>query len=218
MSNTPLLKICGLTTIADLGHARRCGADFLGLVVERPGVARSVKLWQAERLARVAPRQTVAVVVSDHLDFLRQVAERLHPRALQIHSAHAASLASELRGLCPIWTAVGLPPRGEAAQAAEALEAIAAAATAGAEMIVLDTSVRGQTGGTGRTSDWEVAAEVVRRSPLPVLLAGGIGPDNAAEALARVRPAGLDASSRLEIAPGRKDPVAVRDLVRAVKA
>jgi len=217
MSTPPLLKICGLTTIADLRQAQRCGADFLGLVIERPGVARSVKMWQAERLARLAPAQTVAVAVSEDGAFLREVIARLQPRAVQLHSTRAAELAAELRAACPVWVAVGLPPRGESAQAETALTAIAAAAAAGAEMIVLDTAVKGRTGGTGQTSDWEVAAEIVGRSPLPVLLAGGISPDNAAEALARVRPAGLDASSRLEISPGRKDAVAVRELARVVK-
>jgi phosphoribosylanthranilate isomerase len=217
MSDTPLLKVCGLTTFADLGHARRCGADFLGLVIERPDTPRSVTLAQAERLARVAPAQTVAVTVSDDLDFLRRVVARLHPRAVQLHGARPAELAEALHGASPVWVAVGLPPAGEGGQAEAVLAQIAAAAAAGAEMIVLDTAVKGRTGGTGQTSDWDLAARVVRASPLPVLLAGGISPDNAAEALARVHPAGLDASSRLEASPGRKNPQAVRAFVYVVK-
>jgi phosphoribosylanthranilate isomerase len=84
-------------------------------------------------------------------------------------------------------------------------------------MIVLDTAVRGQSGGTGQVSDWSVAARIVAQSPLPVLLAGGISPENAPAALATVQPAGLDASSRLEASPGRKDPAKVRELGRIAK-
>lgn len=213
-----LLKVCGLSRIADLRHAQRCGADFVGLVVEAPGSQRAVTLEQAERLARLAPGQTVAVVVSEDPEFLREVIVRLRPRALQLHGPRAVELARELRGRCPLWVAVGVPPRGvSGASEQETGARMCAAAEAGVEMIVLDTSVKGQTGGTGQTSDWEQAARLVALCPVPVLLAGGIGPENAAEALLSVNPAGLDASSRLECRPREKAPAKVRALVMIVR-
>lgn len=217
MSNQPLLKVCGLSTIADLRLAQRCGADFLGLVVEAPGSLRAVTLEQAEYLARLAPGQVVAVVVSEDVEFLRELIRRLKPRAVQLHGPQAAALARQLCGECPVWVAVGMPPQEDQADAETVLQAAAEAAAAGAEMIVLDTSVKGQTGGTGRTSDWELAARVVAAAKVPVLLAGGICPENAQEALERVRPAGLDASTRLEAAPRKKDPQKVRRLAEILK-
>lgn len=211
-----LLKVCGLSRIADLRHALRCGADFVGLVVEAPGSLRAVTLEQAERLAKLAPGRTVAVVMSEDLDFLREVVRRLHPRALQLHVPKAAELVRELTTLCPVWVAVGLPVGGACGDEQMAAE-IRAAVEAGAEMIVLDTCVKGRTGGTGQTCDWDQAARLVAQSPIPVLLAGGICAENAAEALSVVKPAGLDASTRLERRPREKDAAKVRDLAAAVK-
>lgn len=215
---TPLLKICGLTNLADLRTAQRAGADFLGVVVEAPS-PRAVSVEVAAKLAAAAPAQVVAIVVSRDLPFLRRVIREIKPRALQLHGPHAPELVPALASQCPVWVAVSLPAAEEADPDAEqaALQTIGKAAVAGAEMIVLDTSVRGQSGGTGQVSDWSVAARIVAQSPLPVLLAGGILPDNAGEALATVQPAGLDASSQLEASPGRKAPAKVRELGRIVK-
>lgn len=213
-----LLKICGLTNIADLRCAQEAGADYLGTVIEAPS-PRAVTLDVAAKLAALAPDRMVAVVVSGDLPFLRLVLREVKPRAIQLHGPHALELVERLASECPVWLAVSLPPAGENAAAAanQALQIIGKAAVAGAEMIVLDTAVGGQSGGTGQVSDWAVAAIVVAQSPLPVLLAGGICPDNAAEALEQVQPAGLDASSRLEAAPGRKDSAKVAALGRVAK-
>jgi phosphoribosylanthranilate isomerase len=188
------------------------------MVVQAPS-PRSVSLEVAQKLASLAPEQAIAVVVSRDLPFLRRVIYRMKPRALQLHGAHAAELVHQLASQCPIWVAVSLPGAGENNPTAEnsALRAIGEAAVAGAEMIVLDTAIKGQSGGTGQISDWDAAARIVMKSPLPILLAGGISPENVAEALATVRPAGVDASSQLESHPGRKDARKVLDLARLVK-
>lgn len=214
----PLLKICGLTNIADLRLAQEAGAEFLGVVIEAPS-PRAVTIEVAAKLAALAPKQVVAVVTSGDLPFLRRVLWEVKPRALQLHGAQALGLVGRLASECPVWLAVSLPPAGEDAAAAAnaALQIICKAQLAGAEMIVLDTAVKGQSGGTGEVSDWSVAAVIVSQSPLPVLLAGGISPENAAEALAQVQPAGLDASSRLEATPGKKDAGRVAALGRVVK-
>jgi len=216
---TPLLKVCGLTNIPDLRQAQRCRADFLGAIVEVPSSPRSVSVEQAQVLARLCPDRLVAVTTSADPDQLRRIVAGLRPHALQLHSPAALAAAPDLREQTRLWLAVPVPVQADdtAAAVAQALATVEQAQAAGVEMIVLDTAVKGRTGGTGQASDWEVAAEIVRRSPLPVLLAGGISPDNAAEALARVAPAGLDASSRLELAPGRKNPLAIRNLARIVK-
>lgn len=213
-----MLKICGLTSIADLRCAEGAGAEFLGVVIEAPS-PRAVSVEVAAKLAALAPGRLVAVVVSGDLPFLRRVLREVKPRALQLHGPHALELVERLASECPVWLAVSLPPATESTTTAAeaALQVICKAQLAGAEMIVLDTAVKGHSGGTGQVSDWAVAARIVAQSPLPVLLAGGICPDNAAEALAEVQPAGLDASSRLEATPGRKDAGKVAELGRVVK-
>lgn len=218
MGETPLLKICGLTNIADWRTAQAAGADYLGLVIEAPR-PRSVTMEVAARLAALAPQQAVAVTLNQDPVFLRRVVRELRPRALQLHGPGAALLAADYAPLCPVWVAVGLPPAGrpQADSLGRVLQTVQQAVVGGAEMIVLDTSIKGQSGGTGQACDWTLAAAVVAQCSLPILLAGGIGPDNAAEALAQVHPAGLDASSRLELYFGKKDPLKVRALGQVVK-
>lgn len=219
MSRPPLVKICGLARLADLRHALACGADFVGAVIEVASSPRSVSVAQARVLAKACPGRFVAVTNSTEAGQLRRIVEALRPRALQVYGEDALAAALPLREMTKLWLAVGVPAETDSPARAveEALALASAAREAGVEMIVLDTCVGGRSGGTGKMADWAVAAEVVRRSALPVLLAGGISPENAAEALAEVRPAGLDASSRLESSPGCKNHIAVRELIRAAR-
>lgn len=220
MPDRPRLKICGLATLRDLRLARDCGADYLGLVVEAPGSPRSLTVPVAASLARAAQGRAVVVAVSRDPGWLAAVAGQLRPRALQLHGEITPELVAAIRPHCPVWVAIGLPPAGEgsAISADRVIPSLQQAAGAGAEMIVLDTALKGQSGGTGQVSDWSLAAQVVAASPLPVLLAGGLGPDNIVAAWRQVRPAGLDLSSRLEATPGRKDPYRLKALAEALEA
>ncbi len=85
--------------------------------------------------------------------------------------------------------------------------------TGAAEALLIDTPAGAQRGGTGRSFDWSL----VRDLPGKIVLAGGLGPDNVAEAIRQVRPWGVDACSRLESTPGRKDSAKVRALIKAVR-
>jgi phosphoribosylanthranilate isomerase len=82
--------------------------------------------------------------------------------------------------------------------------------------VLLDARLPGKPGGTGRRCDWDLAARVAARRP--VWLAGGLTPENVAEAIGRVGPHGVDVASGVEAAPGRQDPERVRAFVRAAKA
>ncbi len=82
-----------------------------------------------------------------------------------------------------------------------------------AKAVLLDPYHAHQAGGTGLTLDWGLAAECVQASHLPVILAGGLTPENVGEAIRRVRPAGVDASSRLESEPGKKDHGKIRRFI-----
>jgi phosphoribosylanthranilate isomerase len=86
-----------------------------------------------------------------------------------------------------------------------------------ASMVLLDSFSEDSFGGTGHKVDWELAAEIVRRSKIPVMLAGGLTPDNVAEAVRLVQPFAVDVSSGVEEKPGLKDPVKVRDFIHAAK-
>jgi phosphoribosylanthranilate isomerase len=81
------------------------------------------------------------------------------------------------------------------------------------EAFVIDSGTTTRPGGTGQTADWGAAAEFVAASPRPVLLAGGLTPENVAQAVNRVRPWGVDVASGVESAPGRKDAARMREFV-----
>jgi len=84
-----------------------------------------------------------------------------------------------------------------------------------ADAFLLDTKAEGVHGGTGKTFDWSLAREARERAR--IVLAGGLGPDNVAEAIREVRPWAVDASSRLEASPGVKDPALVKRFIEAVR-
>jgi phosphoribosylanthranilate isomerase len=88
----------------------------------------------------------------------------------------------------------------------------------GAARIVLDAPHATAFGGTGNTVDWDLAAEIVAASSVPVVLAGGLRPENVAEAIRRVRPFGVDVSSGVESSPGVKDPAKLRAFFEAVRS
>lgn len=215
----PFLKVCGLTRVADVRGAEAAGAAYCGLIVEIARSPRSLTREQATLLARGCRAQTVLVVEDMPPPEVAALVEAAGAAAVQLHCGDAdyvAAVAEALGDRAEVWRSVGLPERAEDREAAvvAALAEIEAARAAGAAAMVLDTRGPRGTGGTGRSCDWQAAAEIVRRCPAPVILAGGLSADNLAEALDATGAAGLDLSSSLERAPGHKCPLRLRHLAR----
>ena len=112
-----------------------------------------------------------------------------------------------------LWLAMRFPPECTADAILQTLDAWQPYA----ERFVLDTYHPTLLGGTGLTQDWARLREVCARAPRPILLAGGLNPENVADAIRTARPAGVDVSSGVEAAPGRKDPAKVRAFIRNAK-
>jgi len=112
-----------------------------------------------------------------------------------------------------LWLALRFPPECTAEGILQTLDAL----HAHAERFVLDTYHPTLLGGTGLTQDWARLREVCARAPRPILLAGGLNPENVADAIRTARPAGVDVSSGVEAAPGRKDPAKVRAFIGNAK-
>ena len=112
-----------------------------------------------------------------------------------------------------LWLALRFPPECTAEGILQTLDAL----QAHAERFVLDTYHPTLLGGTGLTQDWARLREVCARAPRPILLAGGLTPENVADAIRTARPAGVDVSSGVEAAPGRKDPAKVRAFIGNAK-
>lgn len=191
-----LIKICGITALEDALEACDAGADALGFNFW-PRSPRYIDPERAARIIERLPGNVFAVGV-----FVDEPAERID----EIAAAAGIEIA-QLHGGCGVprlrwWKALEAGP--ELARQMEQFEA---------EAFLVDTPPGALRGGTGRTFDWSL----VRGLPGRVVLAGGLGPDNVREAIAVARPWGVDACSRLESAPGRKDAARVREFVRAVR-
>jgi phosphoribosylanthranilate isomerase len=191
-----LIKICGITALEDALAACDAGADALGFNFW-PGSPRYIEPERASRIIERIPGHVLAVGV-----FVHETAERIEEIA-----AISGIEAAQLHGDCGVprlrwWKALEAGP--EVRRLIEQFPA---------EAFLLDAPAGAQHGGTGRTFDWKLAAGLPGR----IVLAGGLGPDNVKEAIRAARPWGVDACSRLESAPGRKDAAKVRAFVRAVR-
>lgn len=230
------IKICGITRAEDLALAREAGADLVGLIVDVARSPRSLTLESAAGLAAASPLPVVVLVARPALETVAEVLRATGAWAIQLVGeedaeevravagvlARAAALASGDR--TRLIAAIGLEPEGVATKGGSARDSgrsPAALADAGADAVVIDTLVRdfdGATaGGTGMLVDLDRARGLVGASPVPAWLAGGLAPGNVEEAVRSVGPHGVDVSSGVEIAPGVKDPGAVRAFVAAVR-
>lgn len=206
---TPSLKICGITRAADALRLADLGVDALG-VNFWPKSKRFLDPADAGFLAPLKGRiLRVGVFVNAEPELPRSLVEQGLLDAVQLHGDEPEQEILDLKALgIPCIRALGI------ATAAD----LNAVASCPANAILLDAHAPGIYGGTGQTIDWTAAAEFITRHPqLSVILAGGITPDNAAQAAASVHPAALDTASGSESAPGIKDFDKVTALLNAIR-
>lgn len=202
------LKICGITREGDAAELVALGVHALG-VNFWPGSKRyhapEDAMWLANHAGRIV-RVGVFVNAPPALP-MRLYREGLLD-LIQLHGDETPADAAVFRAAgVPFVRAVGVG----------SMEDLADAEDYGAMAVLLDARAPGLYGGTGRTLDWNMASEFRTRHPqLPVILAGGITPENAAAAARTVRPAALDVASGAELSPGIKDFAKVRALARAI--
>jgi len=194
------------------------GADFCGFIVDIPRSPRSLQEEQARELITGCGPRAVLVIEDMVPGFAVRLAQQTGAAALQVHGEvsgdHLSSLVQGLRERAEVWRCLGLPARTQDRErlVAEVLAAIEELALLGVGRVVLDTRTERGVGGSGTRCDWEAAAEIVKSAALPVILAGGLAPENLRADLEQVRPAGVDLSSSLESRPGVKDPERMRQL------
>lgn len=200
----PFIKVCGVRTGADVAPALRAGLSAVGLVAH-PASPRHVEFDQASAVIATVPRTMLPIVVLVDRD--RVLAERWIEKtgagAIQVCGHEDPAQWTGFRA--PILRRIAVDVGAE--REIDAWRAVAA-------LFVLDHPAA--PGGTGQSVDLARAADLAARAPC--LLAGGLDANNVAEHVARVRPHGVDASSRLESAPGKKDPTLVLAFVRAAHA
>ncbi len=209
----PRFKVCGLTRIEDAVVAADAGAWALGVVLA-PGSPRRATLEQAGAISATLRRRAlvVGVFVNQPLDDVVRAVDFAGLTGVQLHGDEGPSFASEVARR----TGVKVIKAARIGAAAD-VQALDAFRNVDFQLMDAGAAAPGEPrGGTGRTFDWALARG--RRSSVPLLVAGGIGPENVGEAILAARPFGVDASSSLESAPGIKDHDRIDAFAAAVRA
>jgi len=202
------VKICGVTSPADVAACAAAGADAVGINFHPPS-PRYVDPRQSQPLLRSIPPLMAGVGVFVGLPFrqISAMAYQLGLRTIQFHGDHRETIDPFPFSLV---VAVRVRDRQSLHEIDRYLEACRAAGHVPAAILV-DAFVEGKEGGTGQTAPWELVAGY--KPGAPIILAGGLTPENVAEAIRVVRPDGVDVASGVEVTPGRKDPDKVRRFV-----
>src|SRR5262245_36137694 len=200
------VKICGITSAEDALAAAEAGADALGFMFCAVS-PRCLTFERAAKIIRELPPfvARVGVFVNPTEEEVRRAIAESGIDTLQFHGEESPEFCRRF-GLKTI-KAFRIRDR----------ESLTAAGAYPDQAWLLDSFVAGKPGGTGERFNWEIAKEATRRSRR-VILAGGLTPENAAEAARQVGPYALDVSSGVESAPGRKDVAKVRAFIAAAKA
>lgn len=197
----PFVKICGIARASDAAAVAAQKPDFMGFILwpgsKRHVTAETLGAWSRD-LPTDIPR--VGVFVDATVDEVRRSVEVAR---LQVVQLHGAENPSAFRGLgAKVWKVVrtgeGIaPPHADAS----------------VDALLVDTYSPTAPGGTGVVGDWSAAADLVRSVRTPVVLAGGLTPDNVGAAVRAVRPWAVDVSSGVEQSPGVKDLSKVREFI-----
>lgn len=196
------IKICGITNEGDALAAVAAGADAIGLVFYPPS-PRAVSVSEAVRILSVLPPfvSSVGLFLDPEAAAVEEVLEAVPLSMLQFHGRETAAFCHGFKR--PYLKALGLAGN----QPLNADDYRDAAA------LLFDSHAPGEAGGTGKTFDWQR----LPKSERPVILAGGLTPENVGAAIRQVRPYAVDVSSGVELSPGRKDPALMKAFVEEVQ-
>src|SRR5581483_11775358 len=201
------IKFCGITSAADAERAVAAGAWAIGLILW-PHSARACEPAIAAEIAAAFKRrvEVAMVLVNPALEELIELTEAIQPTMLQLHGEEGPAYCAEAarRTGCRVIKAI----RVRSGADIQALE------TFKTDYHLLDSHTEGLRGGTGKTFSWELARS--HRGGAPVILSGGLTPENVREAVRIARPFAVDVASGVELEAGRKDPAKLEAFAKAV--
>jgi phosphoribosylanthranilate isomerase len=208
MTSTTKVKICGITNAEDAAAAVEAGADALGFVFYRKS-PRFIEPRLARQIVLSLPPLVipVGVFVDEDQQVVRNIMDECGLALAQLHGSESATYCKELGRT--VLKALRVKDRSTFLALAEFR------GRAGVRGFILDAVSDQAYGGTGQVIDWQLAAEAAKVAS--ILLAGGLTPDNVEKAIQTVQPYGVDVSSGVERAPGKKDHEKVRAFVQAAK-
>lgn len=203
------VKLCGITSADDRDAAIHAGADAIGVLVDiHGGSPREVSAVQAQRLLEDIPPflTSVLVTMAESIDRITKLHRTIGADVVQLHGNHSRSVVADVSATVDRPVIVAVTPE------TPNIEAVATVADA----LLVDTPSEAG-GGTGRTHDWKRSRTIVDSLACPVILAGGLHPDNVADAVRTVSPYGVDVASGVERQPGQKDHDAMAAFVHRAK-
>jgi len=215
------IKVCGNTSLEDARLAVEAGADAVGFVF-----APSARRVTAAEVAAIVPHlpatvEKIGVFVDAAADEIYSIVRECGLTGVQLHFEAGPELPAKLRALLGPELRILRVVHFDAETADQNAERVAQhAGNPDVDAVLVDSRTDAAVGGTGVTFDWATAGatlfESVRERKL--IAAGGLDPENVAEAIAMLRPWGVDVVSGVESAPGRKDPIKVRDFVMRARS
>jgi phosphoribosylanthranilate isomerase len=204
------VKICGITNLDDGAMAAEAGAWALGMIFA-PESKRRCTVEEAERIGSELRRRVeiAGVFVNAELDEVATIADVCSLSLVQLHGDEGPAYCAEVARRTGAKIVKAVRARDQAS-----VRALGAYRDR-VDFHLVDAYVEGMRGGTGETFAWDLLKD--RHSAVPLIVSGGITPDNAADAVRTLRPFGVDSASGTESSPGRKDPAKVTALLRAVE-
>jgi phosphoribosylanthranilate isomerase len=203
------VKICGITNPADAERAAALGADWIGLNFY-PKSPRYIDMAAAKLIVQGTPAsvEPVALFVNEATDQMDRVADALAIRTIQVHGEQSDLEAWQDRRW---FRALSVRDANDL----RAIEARLATFRTPPAALLIDAHVPGMFGGTGQVAPWHLLGDF--QPGVPIILAGGLTPDNVAAAIRIVRPYAVDVASGVESSPGKKDLDKMRRFMDAVR-
>jgi phosphoribosylanthranilate isomerase len=205
-------KICGIRDAGARDVAVAAGADAIGFVVEIPRSKRSIGREEARELIEDLPPFVSSVIVVEPESAAEAAKLALDTGAdvIQVNDSLSFEDLATLKGMVPTRLVATVPAKPGGLDHARRLAEVA-------DALLLDSLEEGKLGGTGAVHDWDLSADLVRRVDVPVILAGGLKPENVAAAIKTVKPYAVDVSSGIET-DGAKDPEKIEAFLREVRS
>jgi len=212
------IKVCGIRNLIDAQYCIRCGANAIGVIV---GALHKTEdelgALDAELIFRKINGDGLYKVMVTHIedpDRVEELAKKTGCNTIQIHSYMPVEDMQRLRRRFP-GTLIGMA-HGNSSDVLDRVDELVRSCAV--DMVIIDTKTEDRFGGTGITHNWTLTARIVQKYPdTKFILAGGLTPDNVAEAIRKVRPFGVDVNSGVKRSDGLKDYRKVEAFVKAAK-
>lgn len=209
------VKICGITNLKDAKEAMKDGANYLGFLVEIQQSKDKISREKAKEIIKQLPKKVkkVAVVYKDNAGEIIKIYETVKPDIIQIHSDIDVGEIRKLKKILPklkITKTIHIENRKSALEQLKKFQNFV-------NFILLDSKAGKKIGGTGKTHNWSISREIIKKSKKPVFLAGGLKPENVEKAIKTAHPFAVDTNSGVKLKDRKKDFKKLRIFIKKAK-